>query len=591
MPPTTKRRRVEATPQLLFEALMQLPRHARSRVAALAASSDLPVAARSWSRLLDTGAIRTVQRTLGRVEEDPLVQNLFARPGRGQGADRHEVIATVVGFFTAVSVPGNTGRVLKRFPGAQIRFLEDPIVRVLFPAFCNQYPDLPMGAARFAAIRQKHCPFIRHRGKTPHAGCRYCDDMNLRMRALQSSRAKLACQCSTPAYDGLLAKKFLCPREHNDPWWMYIPCVTGECTKCGFDNYPETKLCSLEETSRAKVEFKAWEATVQNEQLVWKLVPQASLLPTDFWKDNRDFCDRACRKIGHGWLRHVITARVQHEARRELLSKLPSNEVVVGFDFARQYEFYYSNVIANQSFSVSKATILVAYVARKDVNGKVYYETFFFITAASDNNPKKNPALVHHCLGIVFTHLKVGRQMKYVHMFSDGEFKQKAHFAWLGKVAKERKVGMTWNFYAVSHGKDLYDGEGGVLKCSARQHVAEKGTKENNPISTIEELVDFGRRHLAEPKHLAKPSRRDDPHIRHRHFYHVKEKVAMPGEAMQFAGSKAYFAYRTDESGRVQARHFACYCDACLTRTGTCTRPVSPWKDTNTGYLTASQAA
>jgi len=252
--------------------------------------------------------------------------------------------------------------------------------------------------------------------------------------------------------------------------------------------------------------------------------------------------------------------------------------VVVGLDFSRHYEFFYSNVIPQQSYSTSKASILVVYVGRRDA-GEVYYETFFFITDPAVNRQQKNPGLVHHCLEIVFDRVGVGHGVQYVHLFSDGEFKTKPHFTWLGQTAKKRKTGLTWNYYAPNHGKGLYDGEGGVLKNCARQYVLNKGTKDEQPISTLEELVAFGQ------EHLAKPPAKSGPCVRQRYFFHVKEKLKVPKEARQFTGSKSFFAYRADKKGKVHARLFSCYCDACVTREGDCPRPSSEWTDAKTGYL------
>jgi hypothetical protein len=118
-----------------------------------------------------------------------------------------------------------------------------------------------------------------------------------------------------------------------------------------------------------------------------------------------------------------------------------------------------------------------------------------------------------------------------------------------------------------------------VFKCAARAHVMRKGNREHNPISDIKDLVDFGKRELADP----------DGKVQRRHFFEVDDsEVVQPPEAEQVKGSRSLYAYRvrgSTGSNLVEARPFACYCDGCI-RFAECHRPGGPWRGTPAGVLT-----
>jgi hypothetical protein len=613
-PPSSKRRRVESDADHVRDALRCFPSGLQYKIAAVAEALAPGVTATSFARALDmdgdpwdSGTLRRAQQLLNEGAEP---EDIFKLRVRGPGKNKDEVRRIVVDFLQFMSVPENTGRRPARCPGEVYRVLEDPLVRVLLPEFRKAHPDVPMSVGRFIHIRKKHAPYVHKRQDTPHAGCRWCNDMRFRVDALRRHHQELACGCPSPLplfHADNLARELLCPKD-NDTWWALTPCVLGSCRSCGLRF---KALCSHQKAARKPVEWSKWVQEEQDGYNVWSVSQQTPLRATKFWKNTQVYCDQKCVRSS-GWLRHLVTARTMHEARRELMRKLRPGDALIGLDFARQFEFYNSYIIPNNAFSKAQATILVVYVVRRADRSNLplgddatddqteesseegegdeeeeddgdlptlNVETHFFVTASNMNNAKTNPGLVHEGLKKVFEAINLGKVggTRRVFLFSDGEFKQRAHFAWLGKTASEKKVDACWSFYACNHGKDLYDKEGGVFKNSARQHVRDKGTREKNPIKSIDDLVHFGNTHLARPSGTL---------VRRRHFHKLGKVIPKPGDADQVKGSAKLFSYRvrgSKGSSTVEAREFACFCDDCLEWLP-CKRPSGTWRDTVAAY-------
>jgi len=111
-----------------------------------------------------------------------------------------------------------------------------------------------------------------------------------------------------------------------------------------------------------------------------------------------------------------------------------------------------------------------------------------------------------------------------------------------------------------------------------------KGTHDYNPISTIQELVNFGRAELSNP----------NGKVQRRHFFVIDDnEIKQPPAAKIVTGSRSLYAYRVRGSMgsmQVEARPFACYCDGCV-RFAHCHRPGGPWQGTSAGDLTPTQVS
>ncbi|CAF1300842.1 unnamed protein product [Rotaria socialis] len=99
-----------------------------------------------------------------------------------------------------------------------------------------------------------------------------------------------------------------------------------------------------------------------------------------------------------------------------------------------------------------------------------------FVWSKSDNFSFALPSLdltndkfvVNAALEIILNHIKtVLPNVVEINCFSDGaasQFKQRFLFRNLIEINNERKIKMSWHFFAISHGKGVVDGIGGVVK-------------------------------------------------------------------------------------------------------------------------------
>jgi len=178
----------------LLAALRQFPSGLQCRIAAVAGHLEPEVTAPRVAAVLGLDSHHgTLWRSIRLLKDGVSPEELFRSTFRGTSVDREKVIRKVVDFLKLMSVPANDGRLLKRYPGEQRRYLEDPLIRVVLPAFRRAYPDMNMSAGRFSSIRRKHASFIAPRHLTPHAGCWYCNNLRFRVEALREHQQSLEC--------------------------------------------------------------------------------------------------------------------------------------------------------------------------------------------------------------------------------------------------------------------------------------------------------------------------------------------------------------------------------------------------------------
>jgi hypothetical protein len=220
-----------AAMELLVDMLLNLPDTFRSKLAGVcgALSEDHGRNTRMFGRMLNVSesSIKsgTAKRACEAIENGAPVEditlNVITAAGNRERVPNAKDVTLVTEFFKLNSVPANDGRPVKRFPGEQHRFLEDPIIRVLLPAFRELYPALHMSVGRFSQWRRKYVPFIRERNVAAHCSCKLCANMWFRMEALGRNRRRLGpaggCDCLAcsngfiaPLYDGNLMQSFLC---------------------------------------------------------------------------------------------------------------------------------------------------------------------------------------------------------------------------------------------------------------------------------------------------------------------------------------------------------------------------------------------
>jgi hypothetical protein len=621
-PSTSKRRRAAVTDKDIVDSLRGLPFGVLDRIYAWVAHRrpDLKQVDLAEHLEIEDPDGGTFKRTLEALRNGAELLDTFQQYDRGPGVQDDSVNDLVVDYLTLNSTPANTGRLLLRFPGEQHRYLSDNF-RNIHRGFLAAHPDTPMSYGKFWNIRHNYAPYIVKAKDTSHAGCEYCNNVRFRLDSLRRNRNSLNCSCPpVPPYDYDLPKNLLCGTQDGDSWWNLVHCVTGHCTgqsesKCGLR--ASVPVCQHEASSPDLVPWRQWAARMVGPYNTWVVEPQQPLTATALWESTFTYVDKKCVGL-KSWLRHIVTSRLQHVGRREILRKLRDSDAFIGFDWSRQYEFFQAHMIGKSSFTTRKANIFVAYAAQRttksnlildddedwlveqmeqlildddDVSGvddddedvSIGYTIYFFVSDPTENKVKSNAGIAHQALERVFAHLQVGAPggTSRVFLTSDGEFRHRGNLAWFGDVAMRLGVDFFWGVYGSGHGKDLYDGEGGVFKCFARRFAKDNATRDHCPITTPAELVSYGRDHLSIPVRA-----RGKRHVTRRHFFLVEGTIPQAKDGVPVKGSSMLYAFRvrgSQGSAEVEAREVTCYCETCLCF-GNCQRPGGLWKKINAAY-------
>ncbi|CAF1351898.1 unnamed protein product, partial [Didymodactylos carnosus] len=91
-------------------------------------------------------------------------------------------------------------------------------------------------------------------------------------------------------------------------------------------------------------------------------------------------------------------------------------------------------------------------------------ENFSFVLPSLDVTHDK--FVVDSALKIVLNHIETVPNVEEINCFSDGAASQfkRLHFRNLTRIAKERKINLSWQFFATAHGKSVVDEIGGTVK-------------------------------------------------------------------------------------------------------------------------------
>ena len=139
-------------------------------------------------------------------------------------------------------------------------------------------------------------------------------------------------------------------------------------------------------------------------------------------------------------------------------------------DFAENFNMKEQDEIQSAHRNTKPLSIFTAFVWSKSQN-------ISFALPLLDLTHDK--FVVNAALGIILNHIgTVLPNVKEVNCFSDGtasQFKQRFLFRNLIEINNERKIKISWHFFATSHGKGVVDGVGGVVKRLVWSAVLEIG--------------------------------------------------------------------------------------------------------------------
>ncbi|CAF1049158.1 unnamed protein product [Didymodactylos carnosus] len=163
-------------------------------------------------------------------------------------------------------------------------------------------------------------------------------------------------------------------------------------------------------------------------------------------------------KVEH-FLFHVYVKREQSKYFEKLTTEVSDEKIILQVDFAENFNMKEQDEIQKAHWNTKPLSIFTAFVWSKS-------ENFSFALPSSDLTHDK--FAVDSALKIILNHIEtVFPNVEEINCFSGGatsQFKQRFHFRNLTRIADERKINLSWRFFATSHGKGVVDGIGGIVK-------------------------------------------------------------------------------------------------------------------------------
>ena len=160
-----------------------------------------------------------------------------------------------------------------------------------------------------------------------------------------------------------------------------------------------------------------------------------------------------------GFLFHVFMKRQQSNYFEKLKAEVTDTKIVMQIDFAENSNMREQDEIQKAHRNTKSLSIFSAFVWSRS-------KTFSYGLPSLDVTHDK--FVVSSALEIILNHLEsVIPNVKEINRFSDGaasQFKQRFHFRNLVRITNERRIDLSWHFFAISHGKDVVDGIRGTVK-------------------------------------------------------------------------------------------------------------------------------
>ncbi|CAF3410399.1 unnamed protein product [Rotaria socialis] len=162
------------------------------------------------------------------------------------------------------------------------------------------------------------------------------------------------------------------------------------------------------------------------------------------------------------FLFHVYIKREQSKYFEKLKTEVIDEKILLQVDFAENFNMKEQDEIQSAHWNTKPLSIFTAFVWSKS-------KSFSFALPSLDLTHDKFVA--NAALKIILNHIEtVLPNVLEVNCFSDGaasQFKQRFLFRNLMQSNNERKIKLSWNFFATSHGKGVVDGIwGGDCKTS-----------------------------------------------------------------------------------------------------------------------------
>lgn len=426
-----------------------------------------------------------------------------------------------------------------------------------YHTYRTKYPDDKIGLSTFKKLKPLH---VRRVSETNRKSClcQICCNIALKSGALKTFlNLDYFKNMEKPPFDkNILMNATLC--AETDRGYHKSLCLRRECKECGVHKL-RTVFESVNQKSSeddCQVAWYKWEyITVDREDTggtstkrIISCVPKSTTFDA-FLKDFEEGMT--------SYPYHKFRATWQHDQLLKCLRSLTNNELMSIMDFAENYKCSFQNEVQSAYFDQNLVTIhpFMNYY-RKKIDDKEILVKHTIIGISNDFKHDSNLVRVFEdkAMGIIMKKIDV----ESVKQWTDGcaaQYKSKVGFSYLS----QRKYKLSRIFFETSHGKNVCDGLGAIVKNSCYRAMLT-----GKVIGNASDMFNHCNQTLA---HELLINEKDNTGTIREFIYISKNEVDrthIPDVSTLVGTRKLHSIRNTGTPLTVESRNLSCFCVGCL---------------------------
>ncbi len=430
-----------------------------------------------------------------------------------------------------------------------------------FATFKQMNPDVKVGFSTFRKCKAVEVQKVSETSRRTCL-CMTCCNCALKSEALQKiTKDPKYSEIKTRKED--LAKLSLCASESD-------ACLKRTCDDCSVSAFDDHFWQLKQDLTDENVSWAKWTyINLQKPDGVVKRVVSCVPQKTSF-----DVFLKELKDDMETYPAHIHRAKWQHRQMQLCIQTLKDDEAMIVMDFAENYSCRYKDEIATAFFEQVQVTIhpMMVYDYRYHNDTRILMKhAVIMISDDLKHDSFAVKVFEERCFEILNT---LGSFSK-IHEWSDGcgvQYKAKTAFTILSK----RGLNVTRHYFETSHGKNVCDGLGAIVKNSAHQAVV-SGRK---IISGARDVYDHA---VASLNHDAKVTKTGEESIRQFMFIpatDIKRDLDVTQITTMKGTRKIHAIQCTGTPYLVKTRDLSCFCDGCIS-SSPCENSnyVQPWED------------
>ncbi|CAF2260150.1 unnamed protein product, partial [Rotaria magnacalcarata] len=294
-------------------------------------------------------------------------------------------------------------------------------LRELHQLFLEENPDIKIGRSLFQDLRPSN---VLYKSSTPHntCVCLYHENIDLLLKSLKNHIHNFN---SINLHSFI---KLLVCDENKEL------CMFSHCDQCSLHFNNKIRDQMIHPTSVIK-----W--------TLWSTPQEGRAMKVDHEGLVLNCVEALASRVKY-FLFHVFVKREQSKFFELIKQNVNDQSCLMQVDYSENFALVEQNEIQSVHWSRKQISLFTTYIWSQSNN-------YPFVIVSDD--PSHDKYTVSKCLEQIFTRLKLLLpSLNKLVIFSDGsasQFKQRYLFKNLTILAKRFSIGLSWNFFASSHGK------------------------------------------------------------------------------------------------------------------------------------------